>query len=124
MTAKRWLLDMGVSNRVGEWLRMKGHDAVHLRDVGLQRLSDDLIFERAAHEGRIILTFDLDFADIAAHSALDDVCVVVFRLRNTRAFHVIERLNKVLADNENDLSASCIITVEEARIRVRKLPIQ
>jgi predicted nuclease of predicted toxin-antitoxin system len=34
----RFLADMGISQRVVEWLRTKGHDAVHLRDEGLQRL--------------------------------------------------------------------------------------
>src|SRR5208337_3067643 len=35
----RFLGDMGVSRRVIEWLRAAGHDAVHLRDEGLKRLS-------------------------------------------------------------------------------------
>jgi predicted nuclease of predicted toxin-antitoxin system len=30
----RFLADMGVSERVVEWLRTNGHDAVHLRDEG------------------------------------------------------------------------------------------
>src|SRR5438552_2782804 len=34
----RFLGDMGVSMRVIEWLRTAGHDVVHLRDEGLQRL--------------------------------------------------------------------------------------
>ena len=30
----RFLADMGVSQRVVEWLRTQGHDAIHLRDEG------------------------------------------------------------------------------------------
>jgi predicted nuclease of predicted toxin-antitoxin system len=119
----QWLPDMGVSRRVAEWLRQQGHDAVHLRDLQRHRLSDDLIFEKASRENRIVLTFDVDFGDIAAHSALD-VCVVIVRLRNARATNVIARLQKVLVDHESDLATNCIVTVEESRIRVRKLPIQ
>jgi predicted nuclease of predicted toxin-antitoxin system len=33
-----FLTDMGISLRTVEWLREKGHDVVHLRDEGLQRL--------------------------------------------------------------------------------------
>ncbi|MEX2185796.1 MAG: DUF5615 family PIN-like protein [Pirellulales bacterium] len=120
----KWLLDMGVSSRVADWLRQQGYDAVHLRDAGLQRLSDDQIFEKAVREDRIVLTFDLDFADIAAQAVGDVVQVVVLRLRNARSDHVIERLRKVLSDHENDLLTNFIITVEGSRIRVRRLPIQ
>ncbi|MGO8900950.1 MAG: DUF5615 family PIN-like protein [Isosphaeraceae bacterium] len=42
----RFLGDMGVSRRVIEWLRAAGHDAVHLRDEGLKRLSNGDIFCR------------------------------------------------------------------------------
>jgi predicted nuclease of predicted toxin-antitoxin system len=57
----RFLGDMGVSWRVIEWLRAAGHDAVHLRDEGLQRLPNGDIFQKGFAEQRIVLTFDLDF---------------------------------------------------------------
>lgn len=56
----KFLADMGVAFRVVYWLRHAGHDAVHLREQGLQRMSDVDIFLKAKREGRIILTFDLD----------------------------------------------------------------
>jgi len=62
----RFLLDMGVDVRVAAWLRDQHHDAVHLRDEGLQRLPNGEIFTKAISERRIILTFDLDFGEIAA----------------------------------------------------------
>lgn len=34
----RFLLDMGVGQSFGEFLRSLGHDAVHIRDEGLQCL--------------------------------------------------------------------------------------
>jgi uncharacterized protein (DUF433 family) len=46
----RFLADMGVSQQVVEWLRAHGHDAVHLRDEGLQRLPNDEIFQKAGRE--------------------------------------------------------------------------
>jgi hypothetical protein len=64
----RFLADMGVSQQVVEWLRTNGHDAVHLRDEGLQRLPNGDIFQKAGREQRIVLTFDLDFGEILAAS--------------------------------------------------------
>jgi predicted nuclease of predicted toxin-antitoxin system len=57
----RFLADMGISMVTVNWLRELGHDAKHLTDEKLFRLSDDLILEKAKSEGRILLTCDLDF---------------------------------------------------------------
>lgn len=59
-----FLADMGVSMRVVDWLRQQSHDVVHLRDRQLQRLPNGDIFQLAAQEHRIVLTFDLDFGEI------------------------------------------------------------
>lgn len=64
----RFLADMGVSMQVIEWLRANGHDSNHLGEEGLQRLPNGEIFQKAAREHRIVLTFDLDFGEILAGS--------------------------------------------------------
>ena len=119
----RILADMGVSGRVVAWLRVQGHDAVHLRDEGLHRLPDAEVFAKALGERRVILTFDLDFGEIAAFSRAPPVSVVVFRLRDTRTPHVIDRLRGVLASARDALAAGAVVTVEETRHRIRRLPI-
>ncbi len=119
----RFLADMGVSQQVVEWLRSNGHDAVHLRDEGLQRLPNGEIFQKAGREQRIVLTFDLDFGEILAASASQIVSVVLFRLRNTLTDFVIQRLDVVLNQSSADLSQGAIVIVEDSRHRVRKLPI-
>jgi predicted nuclease of predicted toxin-antitoxin system len=52
----RFLLDMGLARSTARHLRQQGHDAVHLRDQGLQRLLDEGIIAKAQAEGRVILT--------------------------------------------------------------------
>lgn len=64
----RFLADMGLAHSTVAFLRACWHDATHLRDEGLQRLSDDRIVEKALSEKRIILTHDLDFGRISALS--------------------------------------------------------
>ncbi|WP_413201402.1 DUF5615 family PIN-like protein, partial [Nostoc piscinale] len=64
----KFLADMGISLRTIFWLRSGGHDVVHLRDEGLQRLPDNEILVKARTEGRILLTVDLDFAQLLAVS--------------------------------------------------------
>jgi predicted nuclease of predicted toxin-antitoxin system len=106
-----------------EWLRTNGHEAVHLRDEGLQRLPNGEIFQKAGREQRIVLTFDLDFGEILATSGGQIVSVILFRLRNTRASFVIQRLEDVLNQSSPALSQGAIVVVEDGRHRVRSLPI-
>jgi predicted nuclease of predicted toxin-antitoxin system len=119
----RFLADMGVSQQVVEWLRTKGHDAVHLRDEGLQRLPNGEIFQKAGREQRIVPTFDLDFGEILAASGAQIISVILFRLRNTRTAFVIRRLDDVLNQSSADLSQGAVVIVEDGRHRVRRLPI-
>ena len=119
----RFLADMGVSKRVVEWLRSSGHDAIHLRDEGLQQLPNGQIFQKAIREERIVLTFDLDFGEVVAASGRRGISVVLFRLRNTRADFVIQRLKIVLAQSTEELTQGAVISVEDGRHRVRRLPL-
>jgi len=124
MSHMRFLADMGVAQSVVTWLKSHENDAVHLKDEGLQRLPDSEILQKAIEENRILLTFDLDFGEIIAHSAERNVSVIVFRLHNTRAQNVMQRLETVLAESQNALERGAIISVEEDRHRVRYLPLQ
>jgi predicted nuclease of predicted toxin-antitoxin system len=119
----RFLADMGVSIIVCDWLRAAGHDVTHLRDERLQRLPNGEIFLKAAQEQRVLLTFDLDFGEILAGSGGETVSVAVFRLRNSRTAHVIDRLGTVLDLSAAALTDGAIIVVEDGRHRVRRLPL-
>ena len=114
---------MGVATGVVDWLRDQSHDALHLREQGLQRLPDDQILRKAAAENRTVLTFDLDFGEIVAFSGRQKVSVLLFRLRNTRTFHIIERLRVALEQSWSALQQGAVVVVEESRVRVRRLPI-
>ena len=119
----RFLADMGVALRVVDWLREAGHDARHLRDEALHRLPDGEVFAKADAEDRILLTFDLDFGEILALSGSRSVSVVLFRLRNTRTPHVIDRLARVLETSGQALEEGAVVVVEDTRHRVRRLPL-
>ena len=86
-------------------------------------LCDGRIFSKAIAENRVILTCDLDFGEIAAMAERPMTSVAIFRLPNTRADHLIERLSAVLEKIRPDLEHGVIVTVEESRFRIRELPL-
>lgn len=87
-----FLLDMGISPRTGAYLEEQGHSAKHLQELGLERMEDPAILERARSEKRILLTHDLDFSDLMAASSARLPSVVVFRLENMRSENVNRHL--------------------------------
>jgi predicted nuclease of predicted toxin-antitoxin system len=105
-------------------LRGHGHEVVHLREEGLERLPDPAILEKAKQEGRTVLTFDLDFGDLLAIGAHTLPSVILFRLHNQTPPSVTPRALQVLSECRNDLAAGAIVTVEDARYRLRRLPIE
>jgi predicted nuclease of predicted toxin-antitoxin system len=77
----------------------------------------------AAPEDRVVLTFDLDFGEIAALSRGRRPSVIIFRLHNARASHVIDRLSIALDRALQPLERGAVVIVEESRHRIRELPI-
>jgi predicted nuclease of predicted toxin-antitoxin system len=120
----RFLADMGVAMRIVEWLRTQGHDTKHLHEEGLQRMTDNDIFRKAAAENRVLLTFDLDFGEILALSRERTVSVVLFRLHNTRTPYVVERLKVTLKETKQMLESGAVVVVEDGRLRARRLPLR
>lgn len=119
----RFLADAGISPRTVEFLTQLGHEAIHVRTRGLERAADSEIVERARADSSVILTFDLDFGEVLALGIVDTPSVIIFRLADERADSVNQRLSVVLAERLAELRSGALILVEDARYRVRKLPI-
>lgn len=119
----RFLADAGISPKTVEFLTQLGHEAVHVRTLGLQRAPDVVLVERARADSSVVITFDLDFGDILALGVLDKPSTIIFRLKDQRAESVNQRLSVVLDERPIDLQSGALILVEDVRYRLRKLPI-
>ena len=113
---------MNLSPVVAAGLRSSGHDAVHVRDVGLGASSDEVVFAHAAREHRIVVTADLDFGEVLAASGIATVSVILLRLRDTSPTRSLKRVTAVLPRVEAPLAAGAVVIVLEDRIRIRSLP--
>ena len=117
------LLDMGLSPRTAVFLREKGHDAVHLWEEKSSRMSDDDVAQKATREGRILVTFDLDFSRILALQRASNPSIILFRLQEFTTDQVNHMLGRLLEQYEEELAKGAIIVVDPDRVRARRLPI-
>lgn len=120
----KFLADMGVSPLTVKVLSQQGYDAIHLSEEGLFYLSDSLIMSKAKDEGRIILTFDLDFGELLAFSGDSLPSVIIFRLEKANPDYVLSKLNPVLQECQNILENGVIITIKDSNYRIRYLPLK
>jgi predicted nuclease of predicted toxin-antitoxin system len=119
----RFLANAGVSPKTVDFLNQLGHEAVHVRTLGLERAADRVLIDRALADSSVVVTFDLDFGDILALGVLDKPSVIICRLTDERADSVNRHLATVLGERLAELESGALILVEDTRYRVRKLPI-
>lgn len=120
----RLLLDENLSYRIAAWLAERGHDAVHVTDVGLNDTDDHVIFQWAEREDRIVVTSDADFGTMLALSGAAGPSVVLLRSPDhLTPMEQADLITATLAEVGDELATGAIASISPDRIRLRSLPV-
>ena len=110
------LLDSCVWGGALTRLRAAGHDVVWSGEWPADP-GDEEILAQALVEGRVLVTLDKDFGELAVVRELPHAGIV--RLVGLSAVHQAEMTLRVLQLHGADLAAGAIVTAEAGRLRVR-----
>jgi predicted nuclease of predicted toxin-antitoxin system len=119
----RFLCDIPIGRSTIEHLRAQGYDVAAVSERLSPRASDADIVALALAEDRIVLCFDLDFGALVSLSRRSLPSVVTFRTSQRSAVIVNARLDAILPALASELTTGVLATVEDQRVRVRRLPI-
>ncbi len=114
---------MHVSPSTVTFLRTHGHDVLRVNEVMPVTSTDEAILLRALDDERVVLTQDLRFSAILARAGQPAPSLISLRLSSSRIEFVNAILERVLPLVERDVATGAIVTVEDNRIRTRRLPI-
>jgi predicted nuclease of predicted toxin-antitoxin system len=117
------LIDQNLPVPVAALLRELGHDAVHTRELGLQRAVDEELLKLASNQGRLIVTLDIDFSTLLAKGNLNKPSVILLRERGLFPKDVCARVSHLCEIHQAKLEGGCLIILGATSVRVRDLPL-
>jgi predicted nuclease of predicted toxin-antitoxin system len=115
----KFKIDENLPVELVEVLAIEGHDAATVIAQGLQGRDDKTIVYRCLEEERILVTLDLDFADIRAYPPQDFHGFIVFRGSRQDRDHLISLLRQVLPLMRREPLERHLWIVEDTRVRIR-----
>ena len=115
----KFKVDENLPTQAAALLADAGHDAMTVADQHMVGQPDANIAEICRREGQVVVTLDLDFADIRAYQPGDYAGIIVLRLARLDKPRVLSVLRRLLPVLEHEPLRGKLWIVEEASVRVR-----
>lgn len=115
----KFLVDENLPDAVADILRGDGHDAVSVVERQLISTDDPVLGELARAEGRVVVTTDLDFANVQMYPPEDFEGLIVLRLGVQGKTRVLALIRALLPLLKTEVLKGKLWIVEDDRIRIR-----
>jgi predicted nuclease of predicted toxin-antitoxin system len=116
----RLKLDENIPDSACDELAAQGHDVHTVHDESLSGAADPMIGRAATAESRVLVTFDLDFADIRRYPPGTHAGVIVLRTSRTDIDSCLAALARLVFNvPETDIPGNLVV-VDDDKVRIRR----
>ena len=113
----KFVLDVGVGNKVWQYLTAKGYDAKLITAINPSMSDSDILFI-AESESRMVITMDKDFGELVYHSGKAHKGVLLLRLEDAMGEEKAAVMQFIL-DNFKDEIEGKFCVFKNGRFRIR-----
>jgi predicted nuclease of predicted toxin-antitoxin system len=100
----KFLVDNQLLSALAQFLRDRGFDAIHVLEIGRAQARDVDIWSLAIESGRIVISKDRDFVDLA--ESLSTGRLFLVKLGNCRTEALLKRFEQALPEIREAFAAS------------------
>lgn len=118
--AVRFKLDENLPVDAAGLLRDAGHDTHTVMEEGLAGREDSAILDACRIEGRVLVTFDIDFSDLRLYPPADHKGIWVLRPRSQGIASTLALLKGALRVLETESAEDRLWIVEPGQVRIRE----
>ena len=116
----KFKIDENLPVEVADRLQQANYDASTVYDQGLVGAVDEKIADICLVEGRVLVTLDLDFADIRAYPPEKYPGIIVMRLRQQDKPYVLSITSRWIKALATETIEGRLWIVDDQRIRIRE----
>jgi predicted nuclease of predicted toxin-antitoxin system len=121
----RLLIDMNLTPRWVPCLIEAGHECRHWSEIGPGATPDSRLCEYAREHGFVLITNDLDFPQILAHTAEGKPSIILLRGEPLVPERRAPAILQAIEECHRELHAGAILTIDWSdKVRARLLPLK
>jgi predicted nuclease of predicted toxin-antitoxin system len=113
-------LDENLPEQLVVALRQLGHDVHTVPEEFLSGHPDENIRQAAQHEGRFLITQDLDFSDVRRFQPGTHAGLLLVRLHAPGRRALTQRISAVFATEQVETWIGCFAILTDHKLRVRR----
>ena len=115
----KFKIDENLPIEFAELLIAQGHDALTVFEQRLEGEADPTIADVCLQEGRVLVTLDLDFADLQAYPPRQLPGFIVLRVGRQDKQHLMDVFRRCMPLIGQEPLEHYLWIVEETRVRIR-----
>ena len=115
----KFKIDENLPIEFAELLQKEGYDASTIYSESLKGAKDPVVIDVCKQEQRVLITLDLDFADIQTYPPQEYSGIIVLRVYKQDKPYLMSFLQKLIPAIATNSPVGQLWSVEEGKIRIR-----